>query len=48
MSPVADPVSLGRMGVPAEADAGAFSRGQRRFLEFHRDEVFLAAGRART
>jgi len=48
VSPVADPVSLRRMGVPPEADVGDFSRGQRRFLEFHRDEVFLTAGRART
>jgi putative restriction endonuclease len=48
VSPVADRVSLGRMGVPPEADVGAFSRGQRRFLEFHRDEVFLTAGRAKT
>ncbi len=47
VSPVADRESLRRMGVTPEADAGAFSRGQRSYLEFHRDEVFLTAGRAR-
>lgn len=47
VSPVADLVSLRRMGVPAEADVGGFSRGQRGYLAFHRDEVFLAAGRER-
>jgi|GEM_PF-5369677 len=36
------------MGVPPGANVGAFSRGQRGCLEFHRDEVFLTAGRART
>jgi hypothetical protein len=47
VSPVADAVSLRRMGVPAEADVGGFSRAQGRYLEFHRDEVFLTAGRER-
>ena len=43
VSPVAHEPSLARMGVPVdrEFDAGAFSAGQLRFLEFHRDEVFL-------
>lgn len=48
VSPVADLVSLRRMGVTPGAHAGEFSRGQRGFLEFHRDEVFLTAGRGRT
>lgn len=47
ISPVADLESLKRMGVTPGADVGAFSRGQRSYLQFHRDEVFLTAGRAR-
>jgi hypothetical protein len=42
VSPVADPTSLERMGIPTEGvlNVGAFSEEQRRFLEYHRDNVF--------
>ena len=45
ISPVAHRESLARMGVPVDRDVevGAFSSGQRRFLEHHRDLVFLRA-----
>ena len=45
LSPVAHLPSLDRMGVPTATPygAGAFSRGQLAFLEFHRDRVFLRA-----
>jgi len=41
VSPVADPVSLRRMGVPLDTsfNVGAFSSGQREFLDYHRDNV---------
>ncbi|PYS56829.1 MAG: HNH endonuclease [Acidobacteria bacterium] len=41
ISPVADPTSLERMGIPIQGalNVGAFSEGQRRFLEYHRDNV---------
>lgn len=44
-SPVAHPASLHRMGVPGEAaDSGpAFTQEQARYLEYHRDAVFLQA-----
>jgi hypothetical protein len=37
--------SLHRMGIPIGSDVnvGAFSEGQRRHLEYHRDLVFLQA-----
>ncbi|MCP5151984.1 MAG: HNH endonuclease [Chromatiales bacterium] len=43
ISPVAHRESLARMGVPVDAPfhVGAFSEGQRTFLDFHRDAVFL-------
>lgn len=43
VSPIAHQRSIARMGVPVDRDfdAGTFSRGQIRFLEFHRDKVFL-------
>jgi len=43
VSPVAHAPSLVRMGVVVdrEVDVGAFSGGQRRYLEFHRDRVWL-------
>jgi len=43
VSPVAHRRSLERMGVPVgeRANVGAFSAGQRRYLEFHRERVFL-------
>ena len=45
VSPVADPVSLRRMGIDpgARVNVGAFSEGQRRFLEFHRENVLRMA-----
>lgn len=41
ISPVADLTSLERMGIPTKGalNVGAFSEGQRRFLEYHRDNV---------
>src|SRR5208282_5221378 len=41
VSPVADPVSLKRMGIDREAqvNVGEFSQGQRRYLDFHRENV---------
>jgi len=43
VSPVAHAASLRRMGVPTEEplNVGRFSEGQRRFLDYHRDNVFL-------
>jgi len=45
ISPVAHRPSLSRMGVPVNerVNVGAFSEGQRKFLEFHRDSVLLKA-----
>ena len=45
MSPVADPKSLKRMGVDPEGrmNVGAFSQGQRHYLEFHRENVLRMA-----
>jgi hypothetical protein len=45
VSPVADPNSLKRMGVDPEGhmNVGAFSQGQRRYLEFHRENVLRMA-----
>jgi predicted restriction endonuclease len=45
VSPVADPVSLKRMGIDrsADANAGEFSQGQRLHLEFHRENVLRMA-----
>lgn len=47
MSPVADKASLRKMGIPTEepVNVGAFSAGQREYLDFHRHEVFLERGR---
>ena len=44
ISPVAMPVSLQRMGIPLEPriNVGGFSSGQRLFLSYHRESVFLA------
>ncbi|MGB6603013.1 MAG: HNH endonuclease signature motif containing protein, partial [Steroidobacteraceae bacterium] len=41
LSPVADSLSLRRMGIHVDIaiNVGAFSNGQRRFLEYHRDNV---------
>lgn len=45
LAPTAHPESLARMGVPVDrrVNVGAFRREQRRYLEFHRDSVFLRA-----
>ncbi len=45
VSPVADPVSLERMGIDRKARTrvGAFSQGQRRYLDFHRENVLRMA-----
>ncbi len=45
VSPVAHSESLARMGVPVDRalDVGTFSRGQSRFLDYHREAVFLRA-----
>lgn len=45
VSPVAHRPSLERMGVPLgeRVNVGAFSAGQRRYLEFHQERVFLEA-----
>lgn len=47
ISPVAHKTSLQRMGIQTEqvVNVGGFSFGQRQFLEFHRERVFLAARR---
>lgn len=43
VSPVAHTASLRKMGVPTEEplNVGRFSKGQRRFLDFHRENIFL-------
>lgn len=45
VSPVTDPVSLRRMGIDHAAgiNAGAFSQGQRHYLDFHRENVLRMA-----
>jgi hypothetical protein len=45
ISPVAHANSLTRMGVPVgeRINVGSFSEGQRKYLEFHQERVFLAA-----
>jgi hypothetical protein len=45
VSPVADPVSLKRMGIDHDArvNLGTFSQGQRQYLEFHRENVLRMA-----
>jgi hypothetical protein len=47
VSPVAHELSLRKMGVPVgqRVNVGGFSQGQRRYLEFHRESVFLQAVR---
>lgn len=43
ISPVAHKPSLQRMGIPTDKslNVGAFSQNQRKYLDFHRDSVFL-------
>ena len=45
ISPVVHRESLKRIGIPPDEkrNVGAFSEGQRRYLEYHRDSVFLEA-----
>lgn len=45
VSPVAHAVSLGRMGIDCarRRNVGSFSEGQRGYLEYHREEVFLSS-----
>jgi len=45
VSTVAHKESLRKMGVPVDIvrNVGSFSEGQKRYLEFHRENVFLAA-----
>lgn len=45
ISPVAHKESLRRMGIPVGtvANVGSFSSGQKKYLEFHRESVFLQA-----
>lgn len=45
ISPVADKESLERMGIRTgeRSNVGTFSAGQRRYLDYHRDAVFLSA-----
>jgi predicted restriction endonuclease len=45
ISPVVHRESLKRMGIPPDEkrNVGAFSEGQRRYLAYHRDLVFLEA-----
>ena len=47
LSPVADVTSLERMGVPTREplNVGSFSEGQRHFLEYHRNSVFLQSAK---
>ena len=46
ISPVAHRPSLERMGLPSESfNAGAFTAGQREFLEYHRESVLLRTNR---
>jgi hypothetical protein len=45
VSPVGDPLSMKRMGIEHERriNVGTFSEGQRRYLEFHRENVLRMA-----
>lgn len=47
ISPVAHKPSLQRMGVPTDklVKVGQFTNGQRKYLDFHRDSVFLQSRR---
>ena len=46
ISPAADGRSLARMGIPDQGtNVGGFSSGQRRYLEYHRNEIFLETKR---
>jgi len=45
ISPIVHRESLRRIGIPTNErrNVGGFTEGQRRYLEFHREAVFLAA-----
>lgn len=43
VSPVADPLSLKRMGIDCHTNVGVFSQGQRQYLDFHRENVLRMA-----
>ena len=45
LSPVAHSESLRRMGIPVDQvrNVGGFTEGQKRYLEYHRESLFLAA-----
>jgi len=45
VSPVADRVSMEKMGLTAKllGNVGSFSEGQKSFLQFHREKIFLEA-----
>jgi putative restriction endonuclease len=45
VSPVADPPSLTRVGVATNRiiNVGAFTEGQKQFLDYHRESVLLQA-----
>jgi hypothetical protein len=45
LSPVADMISISKMGITESMlqNVGAFSTGQREYLEFHRENIFLEA-----
>ena len=49
LSPVADRTSLQRMGIQIDhrTKVGAFSDGQRKFLDYHRDNILRLWGRPR-
>lgn len=45
VSPIADRISMEKMGLSAALlrNVGSFSEGQKRFLQFHREKIFLEA-----
>ena len=47
ISPVADKPSFARMGIEIErvVNVGALTKGQRKYLDFHRNSVLLTASR---
>lgn len=49
ISPVADQVSLKKMGVPVDMpfNVGTFTSGQRHFLDYHREHIFKQMIRSR-
>jgi putative restriction endonuclease len=50
VSPVADRQAFAKMGLLPDMliNVGAFSEGQRKFLQFHRDKIFLEANVTKT